>query len=65
MLRVAHFERKWLIELPHIKKLKLKLYDKDFSYLKTDDEIKRLLLAAKEDKNRVAYYLYATAIYTG
>lgn len=50
MLRVAHFEKKWLAELPRIKKPKLKLYDKDFSYLKTDDEIRRLLCAAREDE---------------
>jgi integrase len=64
MLRVAHLELNWLSTLPRIKKPTLKLFDKDFCYLKTDGEIRRFLLAAKE-VHETAYYLYAFTIYTG
>jgi integrase len=63
MLRVAQ-DKNWLLKLPKIKKPKIVLLEQDFHYLRTDDEIRRFLVAAKEE-HRVGYYLYATAIYTG
>jgi integrase len=63
MLRVAH-EKNWLATLPRIKKPKLRLFDKDFHYLRTDEEIRRFLIAARQEEE-YAYFLYAFAIYTG
>lgn len=56
------FDKRWLIQEPRIKKPKLT--SAEFSYLKTDEEIKRFLFAAKDYSSR-CYYLYAAAIYTG
>ncbi|MGK5087850.1 site-specific integrase [Bdellovibrionota bacterium FG-2] len=63
MLRVAH-ERRWLLEMPHIKKPRVRVFDKDFHYLKTDDEIRRFLFAAQSEGDDV-FALYALAVYTG
>jgi integrase len=63
MLRYA-FDSKWLRALPKIKKPKIVLIDKNFRYLKTEDEISRFLHAAQSIEKRV-FVLYATAIYTG
>lgn len=63
ILRVAH-DIGWLHKLPKIKKPRIRLFDKDFSYLRTDEEISRFLVAAR-DEGELVYTLYATAIYTG
>jgi integrase len=63
MLRFAH-EEKWLLSVPTIKKPKIRLINSDFHYLRTPEEINRFLVAAKLE-TEMAYYLYATAIYTG
>lgn len=63
MLNVA-MELKWILERPKIKKPKLAKYDKSYRYLKTQDEVNRFLIAAKEESNLV-HALYATAVYTG
>jgi integrase len=63
MLRFAH-EEKWLILAPRIKKPKIRMLGSDFRYLKTREEINRFLHSAKAESTP-AYYLYATAIYTG
>ncbi len=63
MLRVAH-DRKWLAAIPKIKKPKVRLLEKDFRYLKTEDEICRFLIAARR-VDEMAFVLYATAIFTG
>lgn len=54
----------WLAKAPKVKKPTVRLFSKDFEYLRTEDEILRLLRAAKEE-GREAFALYATAAYTG
>jgi integrase len=54
----------WLAKAPKIKKLRVRILGKDFRYLRTDDEIRRFLIAAKEEGESV-FALYATAVYTG
>ncbi|MBC7540676.1 MAG: site-specific integrase [Bacteriovorax sp.] len=63
MLNVA-FEIRWIEHVPKIRKPRFGMREKDFKYLRTGDEIKRFLIAAKL-KDEIAYYLYAFAIYTG
>lgn len=63
MLRVAH-ERKWLLELPRIKKPQVRLFEQDFHYLRTREEIHRYLVAARAE-GELFYALAATAVYTG
>jgi integrase len=60
----AAFEQDWLEKIPAIKKPKIKVLDKDFRYLKTEEEIKRFLKTAKLFGENV-YDLYHTAIHTG
>lgn len=52
----------WLRSVQNIKKLRIKNYD--FRYLKTKEEIRRFLDAAKLE-GPLAYALYATALLTG
>lgn len=54
----------WVRVLPKIKKPRIKLFSKDFSYLRTGEEIARFLRAAREE-GELEYVLYSTAIYTG
>jgi integrase len=63
MLRVA-VEKKWLLEMPRIKKPKVRVFDKDFQYLKNSDEIQRLLKSAKTEGDFV-HAAYAVSVYTG
>jgi len=63
MLRVA-IDLDWLDRLPRIRKPKVRLFNADYSYLRTDDERRRFLLAAREEGANVLV-LYATAMYTG
>lgn len=63
MLNYAH-DLKWLSEKPRVKKHKIKIFDRDFNYLKTDAEVVRFLTEAKEFDQKV-FTLYATAIFTG
>jgi integrase len=63
MLRLAG-ELGWLARVPKIKKPRVRVFDRDFRYLRTTDEVKRVLVAARE-KGDVVFALYATAIYTG
>jgi integrase len=64
MLRVAEGNN-WLKRLPKIKKPKLVLLDKNFRYLRTDEEIARLLLAARQEEDAMIYYFFASMVYTG
>ena len=52
----------WLRTKPRIKKPKLGR--DEYSYLRTDEEIRRFLEAAKEE-GAVAFAMYCTAVYTG
>jgi integrase len=64
ILRMAQDDLGWLLVLPRIKKPKLNLFDEDFGYLQTDEEVQRFLLAAAHEGPR-AHALFATAVYTG
>ena len=52
----------WLVSMPYFDRPKVG--KTDFSYLRSGEEIRRLLLAARED-GEDAFMLYLTAIYTG
>lgn len=54
----------WISKTPKIKKPKIVLFDKDFHFLRTREEINRLLLSAS-DESKLAHALYATAVFTG
>lgn len=58
------FELRWIARMPRIKKPKFRLFDSDYSYLRTKDEIRRLLVAAEGEGENVLV-LYSTAVYTG
>jgi len=63
MLRVA-VDLRWLDRVPRIRKPRIRFIASDFSYLRTDEEIRRFLAAAHDEGDDVSM-LYATAIYTG
>jgi integrase len=63
ILRVAE-EMRWLERLPKIRKPRIKAAGTDFSYLRTEDEIRRFLQAARHEGEQV-FVLFATAIFTG
>lgn len=54
----------WLARAPKVRKPTVRLFDQDFRYLRTDDEIQRFLRAAREE-GEDAFALYATALFTG
>ncbi len=54
----------WIKKYPKIKKPKVSIFNKDFNYLKTNTEIQRFLAAAHAE-SKLAFTLYATAIYSG
>lgn len=63
MLRVA-VDLDWLDRVPRYRKPRVRTINADFSYLRTNDEIRRVLAAAAAEGEDV-HALYATAIYTG
>ncbi len=63
VMRAAH-DLGWMDRVPPVKKPKIKLVSKDYSYLRTKDEVRRFLEAAKVEGG-MAYMLYLTAICTG
>jgi len=63
MLNVAK-ELGWLAVVPRIRKPKVRMFVNDFSYLRTDEEIRTFLVAASDEDAKV-FAFYATAIYTG
>lgn len=63
MLKLA-VELKWLRTVPKLPKPKVKVFDQDFRYLRTEDEIHRFLLAAR-GAGDVVFTVYALALYTG
>jgi integrase len=63
MLNVAK-EIGWLAVVPRIRKPKVRIFSADFSYLRTDEEIRRFLVAAHEEDAKV-FAFYAAAVYTG
>lgn len=64
MLNVA-VDLGWMTKVPRIRKPRVRLISQDYSYLRTDDEIARLLRSAKDEENELVHVLYAMAIYTG
>ena len=63
MLNLA-VDLRWLDKAPRIRKPKVRLFNRDFRYLRTTADITKFLAAARED-SELAFVLYATAIYTG
>lgn len=51
--------------MPGICKPRVRTISQDYSYLRTDDEIARVLRSAKEEEDDLVYVVYAMAIYTG
>ena len=62
-LNFAHGKR-WMLEVPKIWKPSIRAFDKDYRYLRTKDEIRRFLLAAR-DEGDLVHAAYATAVLTG
>jgi integrase len=54
----------WMTKAPRIRKPKVRLISRDYSYLRSDEEIARFLRVAREEGLEV-HALYATAVYTG
>jgi integrase len=63
MLKAAT-EIHWLVAAPTVRKPKVRLFSKDYRYLRTEEEIRRFLSAASAEGANV-FALYATATYTG
>lgn len=63
MLRMA-VDLGWLRQIPRVRVPKQRLFDRDFRYLRTADEVQRFLRAAR-DAGEDGFVLYATAIFTG
>ena len=56
----------WLDTLPKIKKPSIVVLDSNFRYLRTDDEIRRFLVAARaEDSDGLVHTFYAMALLSG
>jgi integrase len=65
MLRAATFFKvPWLLVVPKINKPKVSLFSRDYCWLRTDEEVRRFLVAARAEGEWV-FVLYAVAIYTG
>jgi integrase len=55
----------WMVKAPKINKPKVRLISQDYRYLRSQDEIRRLLAAAALEEDEQTEVLYATAVYTG
>jgi integrase len=65
LLRTATtFKVPWLLGVPKFRKPKVALFSRDFQWLRTDDEVRRFLGAARNEAEQVSVF-YATAVYTG
>jgi len=63
MLRLA-LELEWMLKIPRIKKPKAAYDAEDDRFLRTDEEVHRFLISAREQGDD-AWALYSTAVYTG
>lgn len=54
----------WLERVPRVRKPRVHMFSTDYRYLRTDDEVRRFLVAAADD-GEDAHILYATAVFTG
>jgi len=65
MLRLAMtFKVPWLTMVPKFRKPKVAAFSRDFQWLRSDDEVRRFLVAARDEGENV-FAFYAVAIYTG
>lgn len=65
MLRAATFFKvSWLLVVPKLNKPKVSLFSRDYQWLRTDEEVRRFLVAARAEDEHV-FVFYAVAIYTG
>jgi integrase len=56
----------WIDKTPKIRKPKIRLFSKDYRWLRTAEEIERFLASAKDENEwPVVFPMYSTAIYTG
>ena len=60
----ASFREPWIVRVPKFKKPKIIGLGRNYSYLRTQEEIERFLRAAREE-GEAFYMLYLTAIATG
>ncbi|MBX3219000.1 MAG: site-specific integrase [Labilithrix sp.] len=60
----AEFRDPWILKVPKFKKPKVAALGRNYSYLRTNDEIDRFLRAAKEEGDAI-HMLYLMAIATG
>jgi hypothetical protein len=60
----ATFKVPWLLRVPKFKKPKVSLFSRDFQWLRTADEIRRFLVAARAEDEHV-FVFYCMALYTG
>lgn len=65
MMRTATaFKVPWLLNVPRFRKPKVTLFDRDYQLLRSDDEVRRFLVATTGEDENVGV-LYTLAIYTG
>ncbi len=63
LLRLAH-QLGWVEKVPKISKPRIRLCSSDYRWLRTEEEIRRFLVAARE-QGEFVYVFYTTAICTG
>jgi integrase len=63
MLNLAK-ELGWIEKVPLVKKPRVRTFNSEFRYLRSNDEVKKFLISAQTEGIEV-YTLYATAVYTG
>jgi integrase len=65
MLNLATtFKVPWLVRVPKFHKPKIGLFSRDYQWLRSADEVRRLLVAARTEDEHV-YVFYSMAVYTG
>jgi hypothetical protein len=65
MLNLATtFKVPWLLRVPKFHKPKIGLFSRDYQWLRSADEVRRLLVAARTEDEHV-YVFYSMAVYTG
>jgi integrase len=65
MLRMAAgFKVPWILHAPKLRKPKVALFGTDYQWLRSDDEVRRFLAAARAEDEHV-FVFYALAIFSG
>ena len=65
MLRMAAgFKVPWILHAPRLRKPKVALFGTDYQWLRSDDEVRRFLAAARVEDEHV-FVFYALAIFSG